>query len=479
MVLYFCTQSIFGLLKTVKKYLTLQNKGKYSVIYPFQSFALSVLFRNKSLRVAMFRRYLLLRLSIILALNMQSTILCYYIYKITYNASTHKGDTLALGLMGLWEVLPAVGFSFISGYFVDKAEKKSIFVKCVVGYLALALFFVLLSIASGMQGANNSLILYLCYLGIFAGGVLRAFISPASFALFGVLLPRKLYANATTWSSAAWETGAVTGPLLGSLFIALWGFIASFTAVFVIEIASLLLILSIPKQAKSAHKREPILQSLAEGLKFVFRTPVILASLSLDMFAVLFGGAVALLPVFTNELLHVGELGFGWLRSAPGIGSILMLMVFSWYPLKRNPGIKLLAGIAGFGITTIVFGYSAFIADTGIMGSILGCPISYAFLLAFAMLLAGGMCDAISVVIRGTILQLHTPENMRGRVASVATMFISSSNELGAMESGLTARWMGTVVSVVFGGFMTLVVVATTWFAAPSLTKLQFGKKEN
>lgn len=434
-----------------------------------------LLLRNKSLRLPVFRRFLLLRLTLILALNMQSAIVSYYVYQLTYDPKTGKGDALVLGLMGLWEVIPAIGFSLFSGHFVDLKEKKKLMLQCIIGYLVLTLFFTALA-WPGVQGVfSRQHIIWLVYAGIFIGGALRAFISPASFALMGMILPRRLYANATTWSSTAWQTGFVVGPLLGGFLIALAGFHGSLISVGVIEVVSLLAIISIPAQQILKKEKEPILKSLSEGIRFVFSTQLILAALSLDMFAVLFGGAVALLPVYTNEILNVGEVGFGWLRAAPGIGSIAMLMILSFIPMKNKPGIKLLLAICGFGITTIIFGFCGRIADTHIFGTFLGCNISWAFLLAFFMLIVNGMFDAVSVVIRSTVLQLYTPDSMRGRVAAVNTMFISSSNELGAMESGITAKWMGAVPAVVFGGCMTIVVAGITYLSAPLLRTLKLS----
>lgn len=254
--------------------------------------------------------------------------------------------------------------------------------------------------------------------------------------------------------------------------IAIGGFQFSLVSVAVIEAISLVALLRIPKQQILKKEKEPVMKSLGEGIKFVFSTQIILAALSLDMFAVLFGGAVALLPVYADDILKVGEVGYGWMRAAPGIGSVITLFILSFIPLKKKPGIKLLLCIAGFGVTTIIFGYCGAIGGSASLFSIAGFGISWGFIIAFAMLLAGGMFDAVSVVIRGTILQLYTPDAMRGRVAAVNTMFISSSNELGAMESGITARWMGTVPAVVVGGCLTLVVVGVTWLAAPMLRKL-------
>lgn len=400
---------------------------------------------------------------------MQATIVAYYVYKLTH-------DKLALGMLGLWEVIPAIGFSLFSGHFVDLKEKRNLLVQCTFGYVLLSIFFVLLAWPDLKNVISPNAIVWLIYAGIFIGGALRAFLSPSSFALMGMLIPRELYQNATTWSSTSWQTGAVIGPLLGGFMIAIGGFQVSLIVVTVMTLISLTAALRIPKQPILKKEKEPIMKSLGEGIRFVFRTELILAALSLDMFAVLFGGAVALLPVYADDILKVGEVGYGWMRAAPGIGSIAVLLILSLLPLKKNPGIKLLVSIAGFGITTIIFGLCGYFG-TQVIATLFGFGISWGFIIAFTMLLAGGMFDCISVVIRGTILQVYTPDSMRGRVAAVNTMFISSSNELGAMESGVTARWFGTVPAVVFGGIMTLIVVGVTSFAAPALKTLNLHQE--
>lgn len=222
--------------------------------------------------------------------------------------------------------------------------------------------------------------------------------------------------------------------------------------------------LSIPRQPILKKEKEPIFKSLLEGIRFVFKTEIILAVLALDMFAVLFGGPEALLPVFADDILQVGEVGYGWLRAAPGIGAISTLLLLSWVPIKTKAGIKMLVCVAGFGLSTIIFGFSDI------------------FLLSFMMLWMGGMFDAVSVVIRGTILQMHTPDAMRGRVAAVNTMFISSSNELGALESGVAARFLGAIPAVIMGSCITLLVVWITYIKAPILKKVNFTnipKKES
>lgn len=426
--------------------------------------ATAFLIKNKALHYPVFRNFLLLRLAIILALNMQAAIVSYFVYTLTH-------DKLTLGILGLCEVIPAVGFSLFSGHVVDLREKRNLMMQCIIGYLLLSAFFVFLASPGLPARMSVSSIVWLLYIGIFIGGALRAFIGPASFALQGMLIPRDLYANATTWSSTSWQTGAMLGPLFGG-FMILSGFRVALITVGIIEAIALLAILRIPRQAIMKKDKEPIMKSLGEGLRFVFSTQVILAVLSLDMFAVLFGGATALLPVYAVDILKVGEVGFGWMRAAPAIGSVLCLLILSLIPLNKKPGIKLMLCIIGFGITTIIFGYCGWFG-TGTVFSIGTFGISWGFIVAFFMLLLGGVFDAVSVVIRGTVLQLNTPDSMRGRVAAVNTMFISSSNELGAMESGITARWMGTVPAVVFGGCMTIVVVAVTWFAAPMLRTLK------
>ncbi|RYD56082.1 MAG: MFS transporter [Sphingobacteriales bacterium] len=409
---------------------------------------IAFLIKNKVLRFPQFRNYLALRFSIILSLNMQTTIISYMVYQLTK-------DSLSLGLIGLWEVIPAFGFSMISGHFVDQREKKGLMVQCIIGYMLLSLFYGMLSLRGFQQMAGVQLTVWLIYGGIFISGMLRAFLSPTNFSIFGLILPKTQYANATTWSSAAWQSGAVLGPLIGGMLLAWTGFEISLFSVFLVQIVPLIAILSIPKLPILNKEKEPILKSLKSGLSFVFHSQMILAALALDMFAVLFGGAVALLPVYATDILKVGEVGYGWLRAAPGIGALITLMILSMVPIKTNAGLKLLASIALFGVTTIVFG------------------ISTNFALSFAMLLLGGMFDSVSVIIRSTILQLYTPDEMRGRVAAVNTMFVSSSNELGALESGVTAKWLGTVPAVVFGGCMTILIVAATYLKAPRLRTLR------
>jgi MFS family permease len=411
--------------------------------------------KNESLQLPSFRHYLALRFALILSLNWQTAVVSYMIYELTRN--TVQGPALFLGLMGLAEVVPAVLGSLLAGPYVDRSEKRGLLLFCVVGYLVLSLYFVGLSWPVLQDKIGLSWTLGLLYTGIFLGGLARAFWSPSAFSLVGLLVPRPLLPNATTWSSMSWQAGAVLGPLAGGLFLAPLGYEASLLSVTALQIVAVVFALAIPKQPVAEAKRESVFKSVGEGLEFVFKNQLVLTALSLDMFAVLFGGATALLPVYANDILGVGEVGYGWLKAAPGLGSVITLIILSWLPLKNRPGIKLLCSVAGFGICTIVFG------------------ISTSFILSVVTLVLLGIFDGVSVVIRGIILQLKTPHEMRGRVAAVNTMFVSSSNEIGSLESGLTAKWMGTVPSVVVGGVLTLVVVAVAAFRAPKLRTLNFS----
>lgn len=409
--------------------------------------------KNPSLKIKEFQSYLLLRLGIIFALNMQSTVIYYWVFHITNNK-------LSLGLVGLAEVIPAITFSFFSGHVVDHNEKRKMVFYCLAGYIVLALGLFAVALPATGKHLSVDVLVNLVYVFVFLGGMLRSFYSPSMFALFGMLMPREHYANATSWSSMAWNAGAVLGPLAAGFFIAWQGITTSLFAVFCLLGLLLFPLFSIAVKPILKKVKEPVLQSVTEGLRFVWKTPTLLSALSLDMFSVLFGGAVALLPVYQKEILHVDEMGFGLLRSAPGIGALITMALLAFLPLRTNPGRKLFLCVGGFAISIIVFG------------------ISKNFYLSFAMLLLSGMFDAVSVVIRGTILQLVTPDEMRGRVSAVNTMFVSSSNELGDFESGLMAHWLGTVRAVVTGGCITLGVVIFTFFKAPQLRDFSFEESE-
>jgi MFS family permease len=409
-------------------------------------------YKNPSLKIKEFQAYLTTRLGLIFSLNMQSTILYYWVYHIT-------NDKLSLGFVGLAEVIPAIGCSLFAGHFVDQSEKRKLVVTCLVGYIIIAACLGVLALPTTHQSLSVTTIVCFIYFFVFLGGILRSFFSPSMFSLFGMVVPREHYANATSWSSMSWQMGAVLGPLVAGFGIAWLGISTGLFVVLGIQLLLFFPILSITVKPILKKDKEPILQSVSDGLRFVFKTPTLLAALSLDMFSVLFGGAVALLPVYQKEILHVNEMGFGILRAAPGIGALLTLGLLAFLPLKTYPGRKLFVCVTGFALSIIVFG------------------ISKNFYLSFFMLLLSGMFDAVSVVIRSTILQLVTPDAMRGRVSAVNTMFVSSSNELGDFESGVMANWLGTVRAVVVGGCLTLGVVVFTFFKAPQLRDFSFENK--
>ena len=409
--------------------------------------------KNPSLKIREFRLFLSLRFGIIFSLNMQSTILYFWVYDLTH-------DKLSLGFVGLAEVIPAIVCSFFSGHVVDLNEKRKMVLACLLGYILLAGGFTLLALDTSQAKMPFDYSLHLIYVLVFIGGMLRSFYSPSMFALFGLVVPRKHYPNATSWSSMAWQLGAVGGPLAAGFCIALLGIAPSLALVGVIQLILLVPLLAIEAKPILKRAKEPVLRSVTEGLRFVYKTPVLLSALALDMFSVLFGGAVALLPVYQKEILHVSEMGFGVLRAAPGVGAIATMGLLAFLPIRNHPGRKLFFCIGGFAISIIIFG------------------ISTKFYLSFFMLLLSGMFDAVSVVIRSTILQLVTPDEMRGRVSAVNTMFVSSSNELGDFESGVMASWLGTVRAVVTGGCITLGVVVYTFFRAPQLRNFTFEDHE-
>ncbi|HRN98461.1 MAG TPA: MFS transporter, partial [Flavobacterium sp.] len=362
--------------------------------------------KNPALRLREFHYYLTLRFGIIFALNLQSTTIYYWVYHQTQ-------DKLALGLVGLAEVIPAITCSFFSGHFVDLNEKRKMVMICLGGYLVTGILLLSLALPSLGGSMSQGLMMGLLYSLVFVGGVLRSFYSPSMFALFGMIVPRRDYPNGTSWSSMAWHMGAVLGPLVAGFFIAWSGVKMSMAAVVVLLAVLYIPLFLINQKPIIKKEREPILASITQGMRFVWKTPALLSALSLDMFSVLFGGAVALLPVYQKEILMVDEMGFGILRASPGAGALITLGLLAFLPLKTNPGRKLFYCVGGFAVSIICFG------------------LSTNFYLSCLMLVLSGMFDAVSVVIRGTILQLVTPDDMRGRVSAVNTMFVSSSNELG------------------------------------------------
>jgi MFS family permease len=405
-----------------------------------------------ALRFKEFNIFLGVRFAMVFAWSMQFIVIEWQVYSMTK-------DPLSLGIIGLMEVIPAVGMALFAGHVVDQKEKRNLLVKCILGFSVVSFGLFLLSLPSMESKYETKTILYSIYFLVFIGGLVRAFLGPTIFSLIALIVPKRIYPNAATWSSSTWQLASVLGPALAGFSISIIGVHWSMCVIFGFSVLALLLLSRIPKKPILNPKiGEPVFESLRAGLQFVFRTKAVFGALTLDMIAVLFGGAVALLPIFAQDILHVGSEGFGVLRAAPAVGASIMMLGSTRFPLHKNAGKKLLWAVAAFGVCIIVFGLS-----------------TYFWLSVIALFLSGAV-DGVSMIIRQTILQLKTPDNMRGRVASVNSMFVGSSNELGAFESGVTAKLMGTVTAVVFGGTMTLLTVGITAFVSPSFRKLDLQK---
>jgi len=405
-----------------------------------------------SLRIKEFNIFLLVRFALVFGWSMQFIIVEWQVYSLTKNP-------LSLGIIGLMEVIPAVSMALFAGHIVDQKEKRNLLAICTALFSLISFGLFFLTLPEVEENWHSDTILYSIYALVFFGGLLRAFFGPTIFSLIALIVPKKLYPNAATWSSSTWQMASVLGPASAGFSIAWIGVHWSLCIVFGLVLFSFFAVFLIRRKPILNPKiGEPILQSLKEGIQFVYKTKSILGALTLDMISVLFGGAIALLPIYAQDILKVGPEGFGALRAAPAIGAFLTMLITAYLPISKNAGMKLLTAIFGFGICIIVFGLSTI------------------FWVSVAALFLSGVTDGVSMVIRQTILQLKTPDNMRGRVASVNSMFVGSSNELGAFESGVTAKLMGTVTAVVFGGTMTLITVLTTGIANPTLRKLDLRK---
>lgn len=405
-----------------------------------------------SLRIKEFNIFLLVRFVLVFGWSMQFIIIEWQVYSITKNP-------LSLGMIGLMEVVPAVSMALFAGHIVDQKEKRNLLAVCIAAFSLISLGLFLITWPMLVESWSKNTVLYTIYALVFFGGFLRAFFGPTVFSLLALIVPKRLYPNAATWSSSTWQIASVLGPAFAGYSIYLIGVHWSLCIVFCLVLLSLFLVFFIDKKPILNPKiGEPILQSLKEGVKFVYNTKAIFGAITLDMISVLFGGAVALLPIYAQDILKVGPEGFGALRAAPAVGAFLTMLLTAYIPISKNAGKKLLIAIFGFGICIIVFG------------------VSTTFWVSIIALFFSGVTDGVSMVIRQTILQLKTPDNMRGRVASVNSMFIGSSNELGAFESGVTAKLMGTVTAVVFGGTMTLITVLTTAAVSPSFRALDLAK---
>ncbi len=385
-----------------------------------------------------------------MAILVQQVALGYELYKLTR-------DPLTLGFIGLAEAIPFIALALFGGYFADRYEKRRIMQYALLVIIAGS---VVLTVVSH-EGARAHLpqwgMLLVIYAMFMVVGFARGFYSPASSALRGFLLPREHYANGATWSSTFWQAGAIVGPVAAGFLYAGLGLTGALLVSIALFVAAFLLLFLIRPRPVAAipQEGETIWQSLHEGLQYVWRSKIILYAISLDMFSVLFGGVVAILPIFAEDILKVGPEGLGLLRSAPAVGAMLTVLLLAWYPPIHHAWRNMLLSVLCFGLGTLVF------------------ALSDSLWLSLAALFFVGAADSVSVVIRGTILQTIPPEHLRGRVLSVNSIFVSSSNELGAFESGVAARLMGVVPSVIFGSGVTLLTVAYVWRRSKELFKVQ------
>lgn len=402
-----------------------------------------------ALRIPDYRWFLGTRLATTLGVQIMSVSVQYFMYDLT-------GDPLMLGLIGLSEAIPAIGISLYAGHLADKYRRRMLLAGCLSLLLLCAL--ALCALAFFRQDLPKSTLVGSLFGIIFCTGIARGFFSPANFAFLPQLVDKSVLPNAITWNSSTWQLASISGLGIGGLLYGFWhGPELAFISMTILCLAALFSVLQITNHpVPPADHTEPALVRIREGLRFVFKNQLIIGSSVLDLFAVLFGGAVALLPVFSKDILMVGPEGLGALRAAMSIGAVSMAFMLAHRPLGKGAGHLLLACVAGFGLCMIGFG------------------LSKIFWISFFCLLLAGMLDEVSVYIRSSLTQHLTPEHMKGRVSSVNTMFITSSNEIGAFESGLVASMMGTVPSVIFGGVMTLLVVGATAWIFPDLRKLDF-----
>jgi MFS family permease len=404
-----------------------------------------------ALRYKDFRSYLGMRFFFTFAYQMQTTVLGFYIYQVTHSK-------LAIALIGLSEAIPAVGIALYGGYIADKYEKRRMLLLVVSGVVLSS--FVMSAVTLKNLGVYVQIgwILPVLYAMIFCNGVARAFYGPATFTIYANSIPREMYPNGATWSSQSWQVASILGPFAGGFIYAFAGGITGcFSVILVFLLVSLILVYRLRRYPPVFIPKESIYKSLSEGIHFVFKSKMMIAAMSLDLFSVFFGGVVALLPVFALDILHVGSEGLGLMKMASSLGAALTMVVMVRYSPLNKPWRNLLIAVTGFGLCILGFG------------------LSRSFILTLLFLFGQGAFDSISVIIRGTLVQLLTPDEMRGRVSAVNSMFIGSSNEFGDVESGFAAQIFGTIPTVLFGGCITLAVVTFTYFKTKSLLPLKIG----
>lgn len=397
-----------------------------------------------------FTLFITARVFFIAGLKMTPVILGWQLYELT-------GSKLALGILGLSEVIPAILLALPAGVRVDRSNKRNLIMWCYVLYFLVMIYLGIITYKPVAHSMGNAIAAFLICFGVFLTGIIRAYSSPALNAFLAQLVTQAELVRAASINTMTWLFASVVGPMLAGFLIGFTSATWSFVVVCTLMAAALLIFRNIKEKPISWNKgKARTWDGVKEGLDFVFSQKALLGAISLDMFAVLFGGAVALLPVFAKDILAVGPQGFGLLMSATYMGNFIAIAYLTFKPLLKAQGKLLIYSVGGFGLCILVF------------------ALSRNFILSFSVLLLSGIFDGVSVIIRATIFQLFVPDEMRGRVSSVNSIFVNSSNELGQFESGLTASLMGTVPAVIMGGSITLLISIYTWFKLPTLRKFEW-----
>jgi MFS family permease len=382
-----------------------------------------------------------------LGVRMISTIVIYQVF--------HLANTYMVGVAGLTEFLPAVISAMYAGHYIDTHDKKKILSFTYVCYVLCAISLAIISLPQLSLSASTKISVIL--IAVFCTGVIRSFASPSANSMIAAIVDKRVFQKAISLNSSTYLISSITGHATGGLLIALAGISNAYFVSAALLLGATLFSLKIkPKPPVVVEKKEPMIESIKHGFRFVWQSKTLLGVISLDLFAVLFGGAVAFIPEIAENVLHTNAIGYGFLNAAMDIGALFSVLILLAKPMQRKQGVKMLLAVAGFGIFIIVFGLSKY------------------YWLSFVALAAAGFCDGISVVVRGVISQLYTPDELRGRVSSINMIFINSSNELGQFESGATSKIMGTIPAIVFGGAMSVLVVVGTWIGFPSLKKIEY-----
>jgi MFS family permease len=399
-----------------------------------------------ALRIPAFRWFIVSLMSLTVALQVQTVVVGWQVYGLTH-------DPLSLGLVGLAEALPSISVALVAGHVADRRERRRVALMALAALLVCGAALLAFSLSPRVLARGR---VWPIYVAVFASGVARSFFLPARTALSAEIVPRELYPNAVAWRSSTWQFAAVMGPALGGLIYGFRSAAAAYAVAVALTMVACATLLRVPPTGRAvAPSGESVAESLGSGIRFLRSRQVLLGAMTLDLFSVLFGGATALLPIFAGDILHVGAQGLGLLRAAPAAGAVVMSLVLAHRPPLRRAGRALLAAVALFGV------------------AMLGFALSRSFALSLALLAVSGMVDNVSVVVRSTLLQVMTPEHLLGRVSAVNQIFIGSSNEIGEFESGVAAKLLGVVPSVVFGAAMTLLVVLATAWRAPELRRLR------